>query len=430
MACHVVEHLEGIGASGVIIEDQKRPRRCGHADGKQVLPLVEYLEKLKLVLATREDLVVVARTDATEEADILRRAEALAATDADVILVDGVRSVEWIRKIRAVIGGKPLLFNQIAGGKSPRFSLSELTDLGVDVAIYSTPCLFAAQSAMDTALAELKYADGRLPATGDSGGGRRQGGHRAAGAQHQPAPPRTGPVLASPSGGRPPDARPAAGGKSGAGPAVPRFPLHGEPPDPDPVPAPRSPLHAEPPDPATDPPPAAAGPRTTPPRSAAAAAPAGPRANRPAAGEIGSRRPDGRAGGGEDVAEALRHAGELGGVPGVRRTLHDEQQREADRRALAQAQQHHPQISAGGRCEKHPRETGRAQQRPDGGQDTGPQPAADEHRREERTRDAQQRGEGEHPAGVARTHTGVREHRRQPGGDRRSNSATASPYSR
>ncbi|GAA5045505.1 isocitrate lyase/PEP mutase family protein [Streptomyces similanensis] len=163
VACHVVEQLERIGASGVILEDQKRPRRCGHADGKQVLPLEEYLAKLEQVLATRQDLVVVARTDATDEADILHRAKALAATAADVILVDGIRSVEWIRRVRDVVGDKPLLFNQIAGGKSPRLSLGELSALGVDVAIYSTPCLFAAHQAMDSALAELRQEDGRLP---------------------------------------------------------------------------------------------------------------------------------------------------------------------------------------------------------------------------------------------------------------------------
>ncbi|MGV9992219.1 isocitrate lyase/PEP mutase family protein [Streptomyces sp. NPDC003374] len=165
VACHVVEGLERIGASGVILEDQKRPRRCGHADGKQVLPLDEYLVKLEKVLATRQDLVVVARTDATEEADILHRAASLAATDADVVLVDGIRSVEWIRRVREVAGDKPLLFNQIAGGRSPRLSLGELSDLGVDVAIYSTPCLFAAHEAIDSALTELGRTDGRLPDT-------------------------------------------------------------------------------------------------------------------------------------------------------------------------------------------------------------------------------------------------------------------------
>ncbi|MER6081214.1 isocitrate lyase/PEP mutase family protein [Streptomyces sp. NPDC013157] len=170
VACHVVEGLERIGASGVILEDQKRPRRCGHADGKQVLPLEEYLDKLEKVLETRQDLVVVARTDATDEHDILHRAERLAATDADVILVDGVRSEEWIRRIRKVVGDKPLLFNQIAGGKSPRLSLTELDELGVDVAIYSTPCLFAAHEAMDLALSELKSADGRLPSVDAASG--------------------------------------------------------------------------------------------------------------------------------------------------------------------------------------------------------------------------------------------------------------------
>ncbi|MEU2394074.1 isocitrate lyase/PEP mutase family protein [Streptomyces sp. NPDC007369] len=170
VACHVVEGLERIGASGVILEDQQRPRRCGHADGKQVLPLQEYLEKLEMVLAVRRDMVVVARTDATEEADILHRAERLAATGADVVLVDGVRSVEWIRRIREVVGDKPLLFNQLAGGKSPRLSLGELADLGVDVAIYSTPCLFAAHEAMDSALRDLRRDDGRLPLVTADGG--------------------------------------------------------------------------------------------------------------------------------------------------------------------------------------------------------------------------------------------------------------------
>jgi 2-methylisocitrate lyase-like PEP mutase family enzyme len=162
VACHVVEHLERIGTSGVILEDQNRPRRCGHVIGKQVLPVEEYLEKLNLVLQTRSELVVVARTDATEESEILRRAEMLAATDADVLLVDGVRSVEWIRKVRGVVGSKPLLFNQIVGGLSPRLSLTELEELGINVAVYSTPCLFAAHTAMANALTQLRANDGRL----------------------------------------------------------------------------------------------------------------------------------------------------------------------------------------------------------------------------------------------------------------------------
>ncbi|MET8228870.1 isocitrate lyase/PEP mutase family protein [Streptomyces sp. NPDC005301] len=163
VACHVVQRLERAGASGVVLEDQKRPRRCGHADGKQILPLEEYLDKLRMVLDSRSEMLVVARTDATDDAEIERRAVALAKSGADVVLVDGVRTVESIRRIREVTGGVPLLFNQIGGGRSPRLSLSELTELGVDVAIYSTPCLFAAHDAVDDALRRLKDADGRLP---------------------------------------------------------------------------------------------------------------------------------------------------------------------------------------------------------------------------------------------------------------------------
>ncbi|MFF8609673.1 oxaloacetate decarboxylase [Streptomyces sp. NPDC015346] len=163
VACHVVRRLDRAGASGVILEDQERPRRCGHADGKRILPLEKYLDKLRLVLDNRGDMVVVARTDAVEEAEMLRRADALAKSGADVVLVDGVRGVDAIRRLRDVVGDVPLLFNQIGGGKSPRLSLSELTELGVAVAIYSTPCLFAAHEAIDRALAGLKAADGRLP---------------------------------------------------------------------------------------------------------------------------------------------------------------------------------------------------------------------------------------------------------------------------
>src|SRR4051794_33873530 len=62
-----------------------------------------------------------------------------------------------------VYAAPPILFNQIAGGKSPRVTLNELREAGAALALYSTPCLFAAQTAMDRALAEILADDGRLP---------------------------------------------------------------------------------------------------------------------------------------------------------------------------------------------------------------------------------------------------------------------------
>ena len=161
VACHVVSLLESIGASAVVMEDQKRPRSCGHFDGKQLLELPEYLLKLKKVLSTRKNLFVIARTDASEPEDILRRVEAFANAGADAILVDGLRDPALLGELRKRVD-KPLVFNQIMGGKSPACTLRELAEWGAQLVIYSTPCLFAAQAALETAMQSLKENDGVL----------------------------------------------------------------------------------------------------------------------------------------------------------------------------------------------------------------------------------------------------------------------------
>jgi 2-methylisocitrate lyase-like PEP mutase family enzyme len=161
VACHVVSLLEASGASGVVLEDQKRPRRCGHFDGKQIMELDEYLAKLRQVLATRRDLFVVARTDSSDPAEIERRVLAFAEAGADAVLVDGLKSLDTVRQLSAK-AGRPFCFNQIAGGKSPACTLTELRDAGVKIAIYSTPCLFPVQAAIESAMTDLKKADGSL----------------------------------------------------------------------------------------------------------------------------------------------------------------------------------------------------------------------------------------------------------------------------
>ena len=161
VACHVAKSLERIGACGVVLEDQARPRRCGHLDGKQILPLEDYLEKLRAVLASRRELFVVARTDATDVEDIKRRVIAFAEAGADAVLADGIRSLDVLGEIKSLVDC-PVVFNQMAGGKSPVCRLGELGDHGASLVIYSTPCLFAAQSAVRNALANLIAADGSL----------------------------------------------------------------------------------------------------------------------------------------------------------------------------------------------------------------------------------------------------------------------------
>ena len=161
VACHVVSLLESAGASGVILEDQKRPRRCGHFDGKQLMELDDFLKKLEQVLATRKDLFVVARTDATDIDEVVTRAKAFVEVGADAVLADGIRDMEVLRTLKKEVN-KPLMFNQIAGGKSPACSLGDLKDVGVSLVNYSTPCLFAAQSAVEDAMQALRESDGWL----------------------------------------------------------------------------------------------------------------------------------------------------------------------------------------------------------------------------------------------------------------------------
>jgi 2-methylisocitrate lyase-like PEP mutase family enzyme len=166
-ACYVTRQLDRMGAAMIMLEDQARPRRCGHYAGKVLLPLADYIDKLKAVLAERQSICVLARTDASGE-DIFRRVEAMSQTDADVLLVDGVRDLDILRRVRAITD-KPLLFNQIAGGNSPRASLTELREAGAALALYSTPCLFAAQTAIEDSLSEIFTDDGRLPDTTNGG---------------------------------------------------------------------------------------------------------------------------------------------------------------------------------------------------------------------------------------------------------------------
>ena len=158
---HTAKQLERMGTAMVMLEDQSRPRRCGHVDGKQLVALPAYMEKLNAMLAQREDICVLARTDASGD-EIFRRLDAMSKTEADVLMVDGVDSVETLMRVRSCTD-KPLLFNQIAGGKSPLLSFEQLRAIGVGLVQYSTPLLFAAQQAMTEALDSLIANDGILP---------------------------------------------------------------------------------------------------------------------------------------------------------------------------------------------------------------------------------------------------------------------------
>jgi 2-methylisocitrate lyase-like PEP mutase family enzyme len=157
------KRLEQVGASAVILEDQRRPKRCGHLPGKEILSLDEYMPKLEAVLNVCDELFVIARTDATDFEESIIRVKEFVKCGVDGVLVEGISDTRNISKIREAVGDEvSLVVNLIAGGKTPPISLSELGNLGANIVNYSTPCLFAAHSAIDKALDELLGSDGKL----------------------------------------------------------------------------------------------------------------------------------------------------------------------------------------------------------------------------------------------------------------------------
>lgn len=129
------------GVAGIHIEDQVSPKRCGHVAGRTVVSLQEAVGRYRAADAARRELdpdfVLIARTDArgahggTLE-DAIERSNAYLQAGADMAFLEGPANVEEVRTMCREIDG-PILYNMT--GISPRFSLPELQDLGIAVAI-------------------------------------------------------------------------------------------------------------------------------------------------------------------------------------------------------------------------------------------------------------------------------------------------------
>jgi 2,3-dimethylmalate lyase len=156
-----VHELESAGAGAMILEDQVFPKRCGHAASKAVLPLEEYMRKLECALAAREtSMCIVARTDALSIDEGILRAKRFHAAGADVTLVDGLPSLDALRRVGDEVPGHKII-NLIYGGKTPLLSANELHDCGFKIVLYSTPALYTATHTMIQAMRLLRET-GRL----------------------------------------------------------------------------------------------------------------------------------------------------------------------------------------------------------------------------------------------------------------------------
>ncbi len=137
-----VRTLEQAGAAMIQLEDQTFPKRCGHLDGKGVVPVSEMVGKLKAALDARRspETLILARTDAVAVEGFeaaLERAEQYLACGVDALFVEAVRSPEQMKIACERFAGRiPMLANMVEGGKTPVKSATELGEIGYRIVIF------------------------------------------------------------------------------------------------------------------------------------------------------------------------------------------------------------------------------------------------------------------------------------------------------
>ena len=159
-----VREFEAAGVSAIHLEDQVMPKRCGHLEGKQVIPAAEMAAKVSAAVAARRspELLIIARTDARAVEGIqaaLDRAELYREAGADVLFVEAPQSTEEIEAVARRFATVPLLFNYAEGGKTPSVTHEFLRELGFKIVIFPLSTLLVATAAMRSVLARIK-ADG------------------------------------------------------------------------------------------------------------------------------------------------------------------------------------------------------------------------------------------------------------------------------
>ena len=159
-----IREYEHAGVAGLHIEDQVWPKKCGHMEGKQVIPMDEMVQKIRAAVDARQDpdFVIIARTDANAVnglEDALLRGQAYREAGADVIFLEAPRSIAELQAIKQTFPDVPLLYNWAESGKTPLLSLAEIHALGFKLVIFPVSMLFAATHAMLELLEQLKRGE-------------------------------------------------------------------------------------------------------------------------------------------------------------------------------------------------------------------------------------------------------------------------------
>ena len=157
----LVNDLQRIGASGIFLEDQVWPKRCGHMMGKEVIHSQEYIQKLRSAIDAKtkdSDFIIVARTDAMAPLGIeeaIKRGKLYKEMGADIVFVEAPRSIEDMKKIADQIDA-PLVANMIEEGVTPNLTSAELLEMGYKIALFPLSGLYSSAFAISETFKTLK----------------------------------------------------------------------------------------------------------------------------------------------------------------------------------------------------------------------------------------------------------------------------------
>lgn len=155
-----IQEFEDAGISGMHLEDQVNPKRCGHLDGKEVVTTAEMSKRIAAAVKGRRDenFVISARTDsrAGEGLDAaIDRAKAYADAGADLIFPEAMRDLSEFEKFASSLD-VPILANMTEFGKSELFTTEQLANVGVKVVIYPVTTLRLAMGAIKSGLQTIR----------------------------------------------------------------------------------------------------------------------------------------------------------------------------------------------------------------------------------------------------------------------------------
>jgi methylisocitrate lyase len=162
MIARTMKEMARSGAAGVHIEDQVQAKRCGHRPGKQIVSSTEMCDRLKAAADSKEydDFVLMARTDAIANEGVdaaIERSVAYVQAGADMIFAEAVTDLSDYRRFKEACG-VPILANLTEFGKTPAFTVDELSGVGVDIALYPLTAFRAANKAAESVFKIIRGA--------------------------------------------------------------------------------------------------------------------------------------------------------------------------------------------------------------------------------------------------------------------------------